>query len=103
VIPLKAKGATRGDIAAGILFATARRRVRNLINRIGLEEDPVFTGGVFNNAGMKKVLQDIPGHRISDVKLNTIFAGALGAAVIARKSPANAAHADDVKLEAAAG
>jgi predicted CoA-substrate-specific enzyme activase len=102
VISLKAKGATRADIAAGIHIATARR-VRNLFNRIGLEEDLVFTGGVSNNAGMKKVLEDILGHRISDVKLNTIYAGALGAAVIAQKSLANAAHADDVKLEAAVG
>jgi predicted CoA-substrate-specific enzyme activase len=102
VISLKAKGATRADIAAGIHIATARR-VRNLFNRIGLEEDLVFTGGVSNNAGMKKVLEEILGHRISDVKLNTIYAGALGAAVIAQKSLANAANTDDVKLEAAVG
>ncbi len=102
VISLKAKGATRADIAAGIHIATARR-VRNLFNRIGLEEDLVFTGGVSNNAGMKKVLEEILGHRISDVKLNTIYAGALGAAVIAQKSLASAAHADDEKREAANG
>lgn len=89
VISLKARGATRADIAAGIHIATARR-VRNLFNRIGLEEELVFTGGVSNNAGMKKALEDILGHRISDVRLNTIYAGALGAAVIAQQSLAKA-------------
>lgn len=98
VISLKAKGATRADIAAGIHIATARR-VRNLFNRIGLEADLVFTGGVSNNAGMKKALEDILGHKISDVKLNTIYAGALGAAVIAQKSLAAAAEEEDEKKE----
>ncbi|MFZ2948509.1 MAG: acyl-CoA dehydratase activase [Desulfuromonadaceae bacterium] len=94
VISLKAKGATRADIAAGIHIATARR-VRNLFNRLGLEEELVFTGGVSNNAGMKKVLEEILGHKISEVKLNTIYAGALGAAVIAQKSFASAVQEDE--------
>ena len=93
VISLKAKGEKRADIAAGIHIATARR-VKNLFNRIGLEGDLVFTGGVSNNLGMKKALEDLLGHRISDVKLNTIYAGALGAAVLARKSLAVAGAAD---------
>jgi predicted CoA-substrate-specific enzyme activase len=102
VISLKAKGATRADIAAGIHVATARR-VRNLFNRIGLEEELVFTGGVSNNAGMKKVLEEVLGHKISDVKLNTIYAGALGAAVIAQKSLAAGVQADEEKREAVNG
>jgi predicted CoA-substrate-specific enzyme activase len=85
IISLKAKGATRADIAAGIHIATARR-VRNLFNRIGLEADLVFSGGVSNNAGMKKALEEVLGHPISEVKLDAIYAGALGAAVIAQKS-----------------
>ncbi len=89
IISLKAKGATRADIAAGIHIATARR-VRNLFNRIGLEADLVFSGGVSNNAGMKKALEEVLGHPISEVKLNAIYAGALGAAVIAQKSVAAA-------------
>jgi len=78
VISLKAKRAKRADIAAGIHIATARR-VRNLFNRIGLEQDLVFTGGVSNNAGMRKALEDVLGHPFSKVKLDTIYAGALGA------------------------
>jgi predicted CoA-substrate-specific enzyme activase len=85
VISLKARGEKRADIAAGIHIATARR-VRNLFNRLGIESELVFTGGVSNNIGMKKALEELLGHSISEVKLNTIFAGALGAAVIAQKN-----------------
>lgn len=100
VISLKARGEKRADIAAGIHIATARR-VRNLFNRIGLEADLVFTGGVSNNAGMRKAVEDILGHRISEVKLDTIYAGALGAAVIAQKSlAATAAETERVALAA---
>lgn len=85
VISLKAKGEKRADIAAGIHIATARR-VKNLFNRIGLETDLVFSGGVSNNVGMKKALEEVLGHKFSEVKLDAIYAGALGAAVIAQKS-----------------
>lgn len=85
VISLKAKGEKRADIAAGIHIATARR-VKNLFNRIGLEADLVFSGGVSNNVGMKKALEEVLGYRFSEVKLDAIYAGALGAAVIAQKS-----------------
>ncbi len=85
VISLKAKGEKRENIAAGIHIATARR-VKNLLNRIGLEPDLVFSGGVSNNIGMRKALEELSGHRISDVKLDTIYAGALGAAIIAQKN-----------------
>jgi (R)-2-hydroxyacyl-CoA dehydratese activating ATPase len=90
VISLKAKNETRANIAAGIHVATARR-VKNLFNRLGLEADLVFTGGVSNNSGMRKVLEETLGYKISEVKLNTIYAGALGAAVLAQKSLASRA------------
>jgi predicted CoA-substrate-specific enzyme activase len=85
VISLKAKGVKRADIAAGIHLATARR-VRNLLNRIGLESELVFSGGVSNNLGMRKALEEQLGQPISQVKLDTIYAGALGAAVFAQKA-----------------
>lgn len=84
VISLKAKGETREDIAAGIHQATGRR-VRNLLNRVGIEPELVFSGGVSNNIGMKKALEELLGYSISDVKLDTIYAGALGAALYAQK------------------
>lgn len=84
VISLKVRGETREDIAAAIHFASARR-VRNLVNRIGLEPDLLFSGGVSNNKGMKRALEELIGHPISSTKLDTVYAGALGAAVIAQQ------------------
>ena len=83
VISLRAKGASRADIAAGIHLATARR-VRNLLSRIGLEPGLAFTGGVANNIGMKKAIEDLLEQPISLFKLDAIYAGALGAAVHAQ-------------------
>ncbi|HBC91669.1 MAG TPA: CoA activase [Pelotomaculum sp.] len=85
VISLKAKGVQRADIAAGIHLATARR-VKNLLNRIGLQPNLIFTGGVSKNQGMKKSLEELLRHPIAEVKLDTIYAGALGAAILAQKS-----------------
>ncbi|MFD1775004.1 acyl-CoA dehydratase activase [Paenibacillus rhizophilus] len=101
VISLKAKGVSAANIAAGIHLATARR-VRNLVNRIGLEPDLVFSGGVSNNPGMTKALEELLGHPISRVKLDTIYAGALGAAVFAQKaaSSSEAELADFALLKA---
>jgi CoA-substrate-specific enzyme activase, putative len=93
VISLKARGEKRENIAAGIHLATVRR-VKNLLNRIGLKPDLIFSGGVSNNVGMRKALEDILGHPVSQVKLDTIYAGALGAAILAQKSLSDQASAD---------
>jgi predicted CoA-substrate-specific enzyme activase len=90
VISLRARGervrdaAARANIAAGIHRATARR-VHNLLNRVGIEPDLVFTGGVSNNIGMWQVLEEILGHRFTRAPLDLIFAGALGAGVFASR------------------
>ncbi len=82
VVSLKAKGYSKEDIAAGIHFATARR-VKNLLKRTGFEETLLFTGGVSNNKGMVKALEETIGKKIGATKLDTMYAGALGAAVFA--------------------
>lgn len=82
VISLKVQGAKKEDIAAAIHLAVARR-VRNLVNRIGIEPDLVFTGGVSNNKGMRVALEKIVGFPITPIKMDTIYAGALGAAIFA--------------------
>jgi predicted CoA-substrate-specific enzyme activase len=84
VISLRARGETAENIAAGIHQATARR-IRNLLSRMGLEPELAFSGGVSNNIGMKKALEDQLGHAISTPKIDSIFAGALGAAVYAQQ------------------
>ncbi len=90
VISLRARGvrenndAISADIAAGIHYATARR-VHNLLGRIGIEPDIVFSGGVSNNVGMWKVLEEEIGAKFTKAKLDLIFAGAIGAAIHAWK------------------
>jgi predicted CoA-substrate-specific enzyme activase len=115
VISLRARGARENldeisaDIAAGVHLATARR-VRNLLGRVGIEAPVVFTGGVSNNVGMWKVLEEEINAKFTPAKLDLIFAGALGAAVHAwkyfaasaaeapvtkkRTSPTHAAHGE---------
>jgi len=84
VISLRAKGADRADIAAGIHLAAALR-IRNLLKRIGLIPGISFSGGVSNNEGMRKAIEDLLGHSLARFKVNPIFAGAIGAAVHAQK------------------
>jgi predicted CoA-substrate-specific enzyme activase len=90
VISLRARGVRdnndeiSSDIAAGVHYSTARR-VHNLLGRIGIEPAIVFTGGVSNNPGMWKVLEEQIGAKFTPAKLDLIHAGALGAAIHAWK------------------
>lgn len=80
VVSSRAKGVAAPDIAAGIHRSVAKR-VNGLLQRVGIESNVLFTGGVSNNIGMKKAFEEILGVTIAESKLNTVFAGALGAAV----------------------
>lgn len=82
IISLKAKGEKPEDIAAGIHLATARR-VYNLLNRVGIEPDIVFTGGVSKNRGMKAALEVLLKAKFIELSLDATYAGALGAAAYA--------------------
>lgn len=97
VISLKARGETRADIAAGIHQAAASRVV-TLLKRLTVEPDLLFTGGVSNNSGMRRALEQLVGHPTVRTRLDLIYAGALGAAVHARRFQAEqvfAAEAPD--------
>lgn len=80
VISLKVSGMSKENIAAGIHFATARR-IKSLLRRVGFEQDIVFTGGVSRNPGMVKALEEVIGAPITATKLDSTYAGALGAAI----------------------
>jgi predicted CoA-substrate-specific enzyme activase len=87
VISLKARGGldaggdVRANIAAGIHYSAARR-VKNLLGRVGIEPELVFSGGVSNNPGMWHVLEEILGAPfVRPDGIDMIYAGALGAAV----------------------
>ena len=82
VISLKAQDVSPADIAAGVHLSVARR-VGNLLSRVGIESDVVFTGGVSKNVGMRKALEEVTQARFVDLRLDAQFAGAIGAAVYA--------------------
>ena len=84
IISFRARGVSREDIASGLHFASARR-VRNLVSKVPLEADLVFTGGVSNNVGMKHALETLIGLEIKPTRLDMIYAGALGAAIYAQR------------------
>jgi len=107
VISLRARGdkngdeAVRANIAAGIHYSAARR-VQNLLGRVGIEPDLVFSGGVANNSGMWKVLEELLGYKFSNPPgADMIYAGALGAAVYSTKyagaRPRAKAHHTDIQ------
>lgn len=82
VVSDRAEGRDVADIAAGI-HASVARRVYSLLNRVGIEKNVLFTGGVSNNPGIVKAFEDLLGFPVSTSKLDTVYAGALGAAVLA--------------------
>lgn len=82
VVSSRAKGVPVSDLAAGIHESVAKR-VSGLVNRVGVVPNVLFTGGVSNNVGMRKAFEDLLQLPIAESKLNTVFAGALGAAVFA--------------------
>lgn len=82
VVSDRAEGKEVADIAAGI-HASVARRVYSLLNRVGIEKNVLFTGGVSNNPGIVKAFEDLLGFPVSTAKLDTVYAGALGAAVFA--------------------
>jgi predicted CoA-substrate-specific enzyme activase len=84
IITLKARGEPKENILNAVNLASARR-VRNLVNRVGLKAELIFSGGVSKNPGMRAALESVVGHRFADTALDMIFNGAFGAAVMAQK------------------
>lgn len=82
VVSDRAEGKNVADIAAGI-HASVARRVYSLLNRVGIEKNVLFTGGVSNNPGIVKAFENLLGFSVSEAKLDTVYAGALGAALFA--------------------
>lgn len=81
VISQLAMGTDKCDIINGIHRSVAGR-VAGLAHRIGVREQVVMTGGVAQNQGIVKALQEELGHEIHTSPL-TQYNGALGAALFA--------------------
>ena len=83
VISQLANDTDKCDIINGIHMSVAGR-VAGLAHRVGVQDKVVMTGGVAQNAGVVKALQDQLGHEVFTSPL-TQYVGALGAALFAYK------------------
>jgi (R)-2-hydroxyacyl-CoA dehydratese activating ATPase len=89
VISLVNQGIPRDEIIAGI-HASIARRTSSMVASLHPEPPVVFTGGVSQNADIAERLSAEIGHRVI-VPEDAVFAGALGAALLAwenRETPA---------------
>jgi (R)-2-hydroxyacyl-CoA dehydratese activating ATPase len=82
VISLLAQGASIDDVAAGV-HTSVVRRIKSMTERVGVEDQVIFTGGAAKSAAMKKALEDATGVSLT-VPKEPQLVGALGAAVIGR-------------------
>lgn len=84
-----ALGERREDILAGLHRAVILRAMSLLARSGGVEDEFTFTGGVANNpaavAALRQLIQENYGHRTINISPQSIFTGALGAAIFARR------------------
>jgi predicted CoA-substrate-specific enzyme activase len=78
-------GVNRCDIAGGIHESIARR-LAAMLQRVGMEEDLVTTGGCAKNRGLLKSLMEMLGVNVVRLPHDPQIAGALGAALYAYDS-----------------
>ncbi len=83
VISQLARDTDKRDIINGIHLSVAGR-VAGLAHRVGVQDQVVMTGGVAQNSGIVKALEDQLGHKVHTSPL-TQYVGALGAALFAYK------------------
>lgn len=82
VIGLLASGEEKGSIVAG-LHQSIARRIAGMVQRVGVGEKVIFTGGVAQNEGVRACLEGLLGVPVM-VPDSCQLAGALGAALLAR-------------------
>ncbi|HAS89003.1 MAG TPA: 2-hydroxyglutaryl-CoA dehydratase [Desulfovibrio sp.] len=83
VIGLTASGASREDLAAGIILSIAKR-LTSLAGRISFTPTIAFTGGTARNAELAQCFSEALGVELTAPPLAP-FAGAIGAALIASR------------------
>ncbi len=72
------------DIISGLHIAIVRK-VLSLVQRIPVDDEITLTGGVMKNSGMRKALEKELAPKKVNLPEDPQIAGALGAAIIARK------------------
>lgn len=81
VISQMASGVEIQDLVAGICESVARR-VGGLAKRIGIKDTVFMSGGVAQNGGVRKALENVLGTKVIFTE-NAQFMGAIGAALFA--------------------
>lgn len=76
------KGIDRNDISGGIHESIGRRLV-GMVNRVGLAEEVVLTGGCAKNPGLRHSLETMLGTTLVPLPVDPQINGALGAALLA--------------------
>jgi len=82
VISQIAQGTSLEDVSAGV-HASVARRIKAMVERVGIEDQVVFTGGAAKSAGLRKALEDALRVKLS-IPEEPQLVGALGAAAIGR-------------------
>ncbi|MFO1218737.1 MAG: acyl-CoA dehydratase activase [Burkholderiaceae bacterium] len=72
------------DILKGAMVSIASR-AQALVKRVGIEQEVTLTGGIGLNPGMRLALQECLGQPINFDLEKSPYAGAIGAAVLARR------------------
>ncbi len=76
------EGWSKNKVIAAYCRAMSER-VCSLINRIGVEEDFIITGGIAKNIGVARRIESILGVKARETTFDSQIAGALGAALFA--------------------
>ena len=71
------------DILKGAMLSIASR-AQALLKRIGIEQEVTLTGGICLNVGMLQAVEEAMGQKVNFHRELGVFAGALGAAVLAQ-------------------
>ena len=83
-------GQRREDILAGLHRAIILRAMALLARSGGVDDEFTFTGGVANNSAavsaLKQLLVENYGERTTNISPDSIYTGALGAAIFARRA-----------------
>jgi (R)-2-hydroxyacyl-CoA dehydratese activating ATPase len=83
IVARLSEGVPLEDVLAGIHHAVASR-VAKMVERLKVEPDVLFTGGVAKNIGVVKALQEALGCEIR-VPEEPLFSGAMGAALLGKE------------------
>lgn len=83
IISYIGQGKKREDIAAGVVDSVATK-VSQLAQRLDLPEIVILTGGLSHNEFFTKILSEKLGRNVKTTK-NGIYAGAIGAALLAKE------------------